>query len=73
MTSKKHKIKEEIRKSNVINMDLVELRTETEYSTLPNQSHIKKHQVKASSEIQVSDIEDKLDELEKCLEYDTTL
>lgn len=67
MASKKHKIKEEI-KSNEINTDLAEQRTETEETTLLNQSHIsiKSNQ---TAKTQVSDIADELDELEKCLEY----
>lgn len=59
MASKKHKIKKEI-KSNEINMDLIELRTEE--TTLPNQSHMRSIKSNQIAEIQVDDIEE-------CLEY----
>lgn len=43
-------------------MDLTELRTETEETTLPNQSHIRSIKSNQIAEIQVDDIEE-------CLEY----
>lgn len=53
-------------KSNEVNMNLVELGTETKETTLPNQGHIRSIKSNHNAEIQVSNIEK---ELERCLEY----